>query len=557
MILLRDYQKKTVENIFDSWAAGWKNVLAVQPTGTGKTVIFCFIIKQLNENNKKIAVIVHRKELLGQISLTLGRYGINHSIIAPNNVIKNICKLQYQELKKNYYVNNSNILVASVNTLLNRSIDYSSFDNWIIDEGHHVLKNNMWGKAVNLFSNSKGLGVTATPCRTDKKGLGINASGVYDILIDNEKDMRWYIDNGYLSEYKIYFPGKYIDMVGAKRGSNGDWTANEVIKRTEKAEIIGDIVEHYIRVAKGKRGLTFMPSIKLCDQVTKSFIDAGVPAATVNSNLPDNERFKIIADFKSGKLLQLVNVDIFSEGFDLPSVEIVSMGRKTASLGWYRQVIGRVLRPAQGKKYGIILDHVGNVMPEHGGHGLPDQKIIWSLEDGIKRSSGKVKNITKICAACTAVFNKFLKSCPYCGHTPESVERITPEMVDGDLTELDDEIIAELRKKVIHTQRSPEEIKNSMLSAGASFVAANSAAKWKRLEQESRNELKKVLKKYQIILMNEGYSFDYIYKQFYSISGFDIISIFSQNRKTMDITTERLLNEIGKYHSIRNKIESK
>jgi superfamily II DNA or RNA helicase len=544
---LRDYQQEIVNKTFTAWNSGSNNVLAVQPTGTGKTVVFCSIIKELFENHKKVCVIAHRKELVSQISVTLGKYGIHHSIIAPRNTIMNICKIHYEQLKKCFYNPHSNIVVSSVKTLLTRNIDFSSYEYWIIDEAHHVLRDNTWGKAVNLFKNAKGLGVTATPCRTDKRGLGVHASGVFDILIDTGKDVKWYIHEGYLSKYKIYFPGKYIDMTGAKRGSDGDWSLSEIVKRTEKAEIVGDIVQQYLKVAKGKRGLTFMPSIKLCEQVVESFKLSGVPAVSLNGSSSDNERFKLIDAFRNGEILQIVNVDLFSEGFDLPAVECISMGRKTASFGWYRQVIGRVLRPFDGKEFGIINDHVGNVLPQYGGHGLPDQEIVWSLDDGVKKSKSKNINITKVCAECTAVYSRLSKQCPYCGHIPEIKERLTPEIVDGDLIELDEETISMLRSQVISaSQETPEQIRNKMLNSGASPLVANSVAKNKRLEIGSRNELRSIIKNFQIKMMDDGESFSDIYKRFYKITGFDMISALAVNRKTTEQIIEVVLNEIRK-----------
>lgn len=530
---LRPSQEKIVKETFDSWEQGFQNILQVQPTGSGKTVCFAYIAKTLSDRGAKVAILVHRKELLGQICVTLGRFGMNHSILAPSGTIRSICKIQYDELEKCYYRPDSRMVVMSVNTAVRRNKDFSSFDYWIIDEAHHVLKNNMWGKATSSFVNAKGLGVTATPKRTDRKGLGKNTDGVFDLMIEGE-DVEWHIDKGYLADYMIYFPGKYIDMTGAKRSSDGDWTQKEVVARTEKAMIVGDIVEEYKKIANGKLGITFMPSIKLSEEVEQQFRSQGIPAAVLTSKTPEKERFDTIRAFRNREILQLINVDLFAEGFDLPAVEVVSMGRKTASLGWYRQAVGRVLRPCEGKKHGIIIDHVGNVMPEHGGHGLPDKKIKWSLDrDSVSVSGKSTPSLIKACPECCFVYEKTESECPYCGYKPQRRERITPEMVDGDLTLLDKDTIAAMKNAIEIREESPVELKNRMLAAGASQIAACSAAKNKRQELKTRETLRKSIDQWIFNRVISGETFGQAFVKFYNLTGVDAITALSHGNKKM------------------------
>lgn len=540
---LRDYQEDIVSRTFEAWNSGHNRILQVQPTGTGKTVCFCHIAKVLSDQGFKVALLVHRKELLSQISVTLGKYEINHSILAPSNTIRSICKIQYDELKKCYYRPDSKLTVMSVNTVVRRNKDLSHYDYWIIDEGHHVLSSNMWGKAVNSFGNAKGLGVTATPQRTDKKGLGSRADGVFDLMIEGN-NVEWHIEQGNLTEYRIYFPGKYIDMTGAKKGSDGDWTTKEIISRTEKAMIIGDIVSEYKKIADGKLGITFMPSVKLCEEVNQQFRASGIRSCVLTANTPDAERFDAVRAFRNKEIHQLINVDLFAEGFDLPAIEVVSMGRKTASLGWYMQAVGRVLRPCEGKQHGLIIDHVGNVMPEHGGHGLPDQHREWSLNRTSSTVSSKSQpSIIKPCPECCMVYSKTEMSCPYCGYEPKKRERVTPDMVDGDLTLLDNETIAEMKRNLLLTNsESPEELKNRMLRAGAPTVAAYSAAKNKKEEIKTRELLEKTVRKWVFDRVIENYKLSEIFKKFYTVTGTDTITCLSLTNKKMLIVLEKLLD---------------
>lgn len=540
---LRNYQEDIVSRTFAAWDSGHKRVLQVQPTGTGKTVCFCYVAKVLADQGFRVALLVHRKELLSQISVTLGKYEINHSILAPSNTVRSICKIQYDELNKCYYRPDSRLTVMSVNTVVRRNKDLSHYDYWIIDEGHHVLNSNMWGKAVNSFGNAKGLGVTATPQRTDKKGLGSHADGVFDLMIEGE-NVEWHIEQGNLTDYRIYFPGKYIDMTGAKKGSDGDWTKSEIVSRTEKAMIVGDIVNEYKKIADGKLGITFMPSIKLCEEVNQQFRASGVRSCVLTSDTADSDRFDAVRAFRNKEIQQLINVDLFAEGFDLPAIEVVSMGRKTASLGWYMQAVGRVLRPCEGKQYGLIIDHVGNVMPEHGGHGLPDQHRGWTLNRTSSVVSSKSQpSIIKPCPECCMVYSKIEPSCPFCGYEPKKRERITPAMVDGDLTLLDKETIAEIKRNCISAKsESPEELKNRMLRAGAPFIAACSAAKNKKEEIKTRELLEKTVKRWVFDRVIENHKLSEIFKMFYDLTGTDVISCLSFTNKKMLVILEKLID---------------
>ncbi len=179
---LRDYQLDLKNKTYDSWQTH-KNVLAVLPTGSGKTALFSNI---LQEHRGYSCAIAHRQELVSQISLALANYGVRHRIIGPSKIVKWIVRLQVEEFGKNFYDSSAPCAVAGVRTLNSpkQKAKLSEFFNqtslWVTDECHHVLADNKWGKACSLFSRAKGLGVTATPERSDGAGLGRHADGVFD-----------------------------------------------------------------------------------------------------------------------------------------------------------------------------------------------------------------------------------------------------------------------------------------------------------------------------------------------------------------------------------------
>lgn len=476
---LRPYQLKTKQDILNAWNMGAKNVLSVLPTGAGKTVTFSDII---HDHKGASCAIAHRQELVSQISLALARDKVRHRIIGPRNTVKLCVNLHMQELGVSYYDPSAACAVAGVDTLVKRKRELSawlkSVTLWVQDEAHHVLKDNKWGTAATMFPNAKGLGVTATPLRADGKGLGRDFDGLFDVLLEGP-GMRDLINMGYLTDYRIFAPESFLIMDEKEDvGKSGDFKQHAVIKkfRQAKNKIIGDVVDQYIKHANGKLGITFVPDVEDAIDTATAFTARGIPAAVVSAKTPDVERINILRKFKNRELLQLVNVDLFGEGFDLPAIEVVSMARPTQSYALFVQQFGRALRlmidkvisrnwdsytdekrreliASSSKPNAIIIDHVGNVER----HGLPDAPRVWSLERRDKRGRSDVSDVipTKSCPACTFVYERIINHCPDCGYKPEPASRSGPEHVDGDLVELDAAALAKMRGEIDKVDMDP------------------------------------------------------------------------------------------------------
>ena len=246
----------------------------------------------------------------------------------------------------------------------------------VVHNCHHLLAANKWGKGVSLFPNARGLAVTATPVRADGRGLGRGSDGLIDYMVQGPT-MRELIDAGYLTDYRIFAPASDINLANVPvSDTTGDFSAPALRDAAKRSHVTGDIVENYMKIAPGKLGVTFCVSVELAGETAARYRAAGVPAEMVSANTPELERAAILRKFARRELLQLVNVDLFGEGFDLPAIEVVSMGRPTASYGLYVQQFGRACRPMENKDRAIIIDHVGNVLR----HGLPDAPRIWTLD---------------------------------------------------------------------------------------------------------------------------------------------------------------------------------
>lgn len=528
IMALRPYQSEIKTRISEAWDSGARNVLAVLPTGGGKTVVKASII---NDLNAPACCIAHRRELVSQISIALAREGVRHRIIAPDSVIKLCARLQVDELGRSLVYPDAAVAVAGVDSLLkpNHALDQwgRRVELWVQDEAHHLLAENKWGQALARFPNARGLGVTATPGRADGKGLGRHAHGVMDVMIHGP-GMRDLIRAGYLTDYRIIAPGAHLD--GLKTGASGDFTPATVDAAIKHSKVIGQIVPTWLRFAAGKKTVVFAHNLLAAGEIADEFIAAGFKAACVSAKTPDAERVGLLHKFRMGCLDAIVNVDLFGEGFDLPAIECVIMARPTASLGLYMQQFGRVLRLMDGKQYGLVIDHVGNVLR----HGLPDRPRHWSLDAREKRSRDAPDDVipTRSClnVQCMQVYERIHHACPYCGHAPAPSARNGPEHVDGDLYELDAETLARLRGEADRITLTPAEVAAEMRGKYALVIAQHAAANRHITWQRSQEALRAVIDQWSGYRKAEGLDDRAILRLFYFRFGLDVLSAHGLKR---------------------------
>lgn len=565
IIELRPYQAEVESDIYQEWSQGHCNVLAVLPTGAGKTVLFSKII---HDHDGASCAIAHRQELVSQISVALARNGVRHRIIGPNKLIRIIVQLHMVEVGKSWYDPQAQCAVAGVDTLKNRGAELSS---WlptvgliVQDEAHHVLAKNKWGKACEMFPNAKGLFVTATPTRADGAGLGRHHDGLVDSMVVGPT-MRDLINMKYLTEYRIFAPPSNLDTTQIDISkTTGDYNLNQmrdavahssiVNGNSTKAKVVGDVVKHYLKIAPSKLGITFVPTVETAHEVANQFITSGVQAAVVSAKTPDDERASILRKFKRRELLQLVNVDLFGEGFDLPAIEVVSMARPTASYSLYIQQFGRALRLLNGKKFAIIIDHVGNVAR----HGLPDVTKEWTLDRRDKRAPSEndvapVRTCTN--GECMFVYERFKTTCPNCGTVvPPPVLRSGPEFVDGDLHELDAETLAIMRGEVAKVDRPIQEqmteYGQNLLRKRVSQINAVSLTKKFGVKLEKQQTaitaLREIMAWWAGHYRADGHNDSSIFRIFYLTFGVDWLSAQSMDSAGALKLADRVAIKMGK-----------
>ena len=544
-MILRSYQIDLSDGVRYQWDAGAQVVCAVLPTGGGKTVVFTYMI---DAEPGVTFSLVHRQELVGQISMAHAAAGILHSIQAPTKVIKWIVTQQVRKFGRHFYDPNAKKLVCSVQTLLNRANNLSNAIDqcrlWVGDEFHHFLRDNMWGRAVKLFpATCRGLGVTATPERADGRGIGRHALGVADALVVGP-GMRALIQAGYLTDYRIFGPYSDIDLSGVTVSSQtGDYSKPKLVAAVRKSRIVGDVVASYIEIAPGKIGVTFVPDVKTGEELASAYAAAGVPARIVHAKTPDRERQESTGMLERGDLKQLVNVDIFGEGYDLPAIEVISMARPTESYPLYAQQFGRSLRIMDGKFEALIIDHVRNVER----HGLPDAHREWSLDSRERSSRGKRDPDLipiRTCRNCTAVYESWQKDCPYCGWVYVPSEMGTIEQVEGDITELTPEVLAAMRGEIEAVDMPAEEYGTQLARKGAPPIGVLAGIKRHRLRQEAQATLRGAMAHWAGYQNAAGQHNGTVLRRFYNSYGLDVMAAQALGTRDAEALTARLVRAI-------------
>lgn len=541
---LRPYQEKLVKDTYQQWDAGKQFVAMVSATGSGKSMTLTAIVAKERDRGQYVLVLAHRQELITQLSDTMGRMEIRHQVIAANKVVRFAAKQSMENHGVNYVDPNARVMVASVQSMREAKIaDLAKLGDKLTvvqDEFHHATKKSKtWGGVLTplLNAGARGLGPTATPCRADGQGLSRETDGYADVIVEGPS-MRWLIDNGYLSQYKIYCPPTDLHLENVETSkTTGDYKEKELKAEIGRSHIVGDIVSHYLKICPGKRGITFTVGVDTAEEVAEEYRKRGVPAIALSGRNADEERVQAIRDLKSGKILQIVNDSLIGEGVDIPAVEVVSFARPTQSYALYAQMFGRALRPFEGKSHAIIIDAVSNVLR----HGLPDAPREWSLDRRERRTGKSEPSTVRVCTACAAVYERFRDACPDCGEpVPKPAQRSGPEFVDGDLYELDPDVLAQMRNEVVGARETPKAMRDRLTAQHVppAGVMANVKRQRERLDALVKLDLK--LAEWAGYRRAEGLSDSEIFRKFYLTYGVSWIEAQALEAADADKLRERI-----------------
>ena len=392
---LHDYQNKLVNSARNNLAQGNHSVLLVSPAGSGKSVIIAEIARLATEKNGHVLFMVHRKELIEQIT---GSFHTNE-------------------------VQMENTTIMTVGRIVNRLDQLPKPSLIITDETHHSLAKT-YRDIYDYYEDVPRLGFTASPWRMSGQGF----TDVYESMVEGPQ-VEWLIDNNFLAPYK-YYSVNLINEDKLKKSSTGDYTKNS-IDDAIGGTIYGDVIENYRKLADGKQAIVYCHSVDFSKEVAEAFRSEGIAAEHADAKTSKVEREKIMSDFRSGELKVLCNVDLISEGFNVPDCEVVILLRPTESLVLHIQQSMRSMRYKPNKR-AIIIDHVANYMK----HGLPDTPRKWTLEERERKGNKKTDSDAipiKQCPQCMSVMLSSISICE-CGH--EFIAERNMEVEEAELVEI-------------------------------------------------------------------------------------------------------------------------
>lgn len=376
---------------------------------------------------RRIWILCPQSEIFDQWVLELTKAGLNLGTINSDGV---------KGRNRSVYV----VMPLSAINLLSYIPETLYPHEIITDECHHSAANT-WEAIYDYFPRAVRFGLTATPRRTDGKGLDHLYTDIVSTIT-----MREAIDSGYLAKPLCIVPEQYHIDVGIK---SGDYDPQEQARLLGKTQIVGDVIANYAHVFNGLPVLVACSTFEHASMMSESFTKAGWKFEHIHSNLADHERKRMLREIRTGKLHGLCTVGIGIEGMDIPGLYGLIWLRRTLSLTIYLQFIGRVLRPMEGKEYGIIFDPVGNLFI----HGFPEAERIWTLEGSELQGSQENTDTPamRICPRCGVANASANIECHFCGwdfaggmgDERTTSNRILPTMVDGNLIAITSDGMAE------------------------------------------------------------------------------------------------------------------
>jgi len=430
---LRQYQLKAMYEVVDTSYRN-KKILLVAPTGSGKTVMASALIESALEKGHKCLFVAHRRELIMQCSKKLSDFNIEHGVIMSGKSPNPKARTQ----------------IASIQTFAIRSKkdDFNKPDASlvIIDEAHRSASQS-FKDLIEHYPKAIILGLTATPCRSDGKGLG----GIYDDLVECSS-IKELTELGYLVPSKIIAPT--IPDLKHLKIMQGDYEKRGLNKTMNTPKLVGDLVTHWLRHARNRPTVVFAVSIAHSRYIAKMFNDNGIPCGHIDGEMDEYERERILHDLKVGSIKVISNCQVLTEGWDMPKVSCVILARPTKSYGMYLQMVGRSLRPAEDKEDTLILDHAGCVYE----HGFPDETPEWKLtEDKLTRESAPKNKPTEkqpfTCVKCDTVYqpSRLNRECPNCHYVLNEVDKKVL-IKQGRLVEIEKDIVKLDNKKDWYAQ---------------------------------------------------------------------------------------------------------
>lgn len=364
----------------------------------GKSCLMAYMAKRVTDKGGFVLLIMHRKELQQQLTNTFTSWGVNMDLCLIGMV---------QSMKKHLGKIPAPMLI-------------------IVEECHHTTSKT-YRQVLDYYPTTKGVFFTATPLRLNQGGLGDVCD---DLLVGVTAE--WLIENKYLAPY-TYYSINIADLTGLQV-KFGDYDKAQLAELLDGKKIYGDAVQHYKKLAEGKKTIIYCSSVEASKGIAKEFRDSGYTAESLDGKTDIKKRLEVMDQFRNGEIQILTNFSLFGEGLDIPDCDCVILLRKTKSLTLYIQMAMRCLRrdPKNPNKQGIIIDHAGNIFE----HDFPTNTHEWSLQTKKQKEQNEIS--IKTCPNCFSVMLSNTLICPTCGtdFTKEVKERQEKERVQAELEEI-------------------------------------------------------------------------------------------------------------------------
>jgi len=417
--ILRGYQQRGLDELRQAVRDGFRRILLVLPTGGGKSVIFSKLIQSANQKGNPVLFLVHKRELVYQASDHMDKEGVQHGIIMAGEPMNKMKQVQ----------------LASTLTLWTRAkrherIDMPPAKVVVVDEAHRT-GSKTYNQILDDYDDSILIGVTATPVRKNGRGLGNQFEKM--IVISSISELQ---ELGFLCQVEYMVPN--IPDLSEVDINDGEFVEEQLQEVMDNKHLVGNIVDHYIKFAKGRQAVLFAAGVRHSIHLRDRFRMKGIAAEHIDANTNTAERDEIHDRFEKGEIQVICNYAIYTEGVDMPELSCVINARPSRSIVFHLQSIGRGLRPKKDGGNCLVIDHSGNVLrmgPVEMDHewSLDEFEVIYDRDASNEERKEREKKETEyICSNCGTMFESEPR-CPTCGEPLAKIGRDI-KVAKGELT---------------------------------------------------------------------------------------------------------------------------